>query len=295
MAQNTPIPSDLRRWVTSRLPGADHVTDVSWPRGSSRVWRVAAGADVAFVKLSPSTTDYEREIHGYAYAARALAPHEAPRLLASDPDLQAIITSPQPGDVVRDLPLEAEEERRVHELAGHLLRRWHDHSDPASGQNLEDIRASMADQAQEAAACLESTAGHLDAKQRALVQCVSRELPQLAEDLPAVYQHGDYSTRNWMWDRGHGHGVIDFAMSAYGIAVEEFVWLCGAVWAVRPDLKAAYFSGYGRPLSVSEERVLRLLTTRLGVSYLHSGLTKQKPVLVERGHLILARMTHEYR
>ncbi|MFI6809097.1 phosphotransferase family protein [Streptomyces luteogriseus] len=296
MAQNTPVPSALRRWAADHLPGVvGEPDDVSWPRGSSRVWRVAAGTDVAFVKLSPSTQDYEREVHGYAYATRALAPHEAPRLLAADPDLQAIITSPQPGDVVRGLPLEAEEERRVYELAGRVLRRWHDHSEPASAQDLEDIRASMADQAEEAAACLESTAGHLDNEQRALVRCVPQELPQLAERLPAVYRHGDYATRNWMWHQEHGYGVIDFAMSAQGIAVEEFVWLCGAVWTVRPDLKAAFFSGYGRALSETEERVLRLLTTRLGVSYLHTGLTKQRTDLIERGHLCLTRMTHEYR
>jgi hypothetical protein len=140
MAQNTPIPSDLRRWVTDHLPGmVGEPDDVSWPRGNSRVWRVATGTDVAFVKLSPSTQDYDREVRGYAYAACALAPHEAPRLLASDPDLQAIITSPQPGHVVRGLSLEAEEERRVYELAGRLLRRWHDHSDPASDQDLASM------------------------------------------------------------------------------------------------------------------------------------------------------------
>lgn len=156
----------------------------------------------------------------------------------------------------------------MHELAGRLLRRWHDQSGPAPEQDREAIRASMADQATEVAACLENTAGHLDDEQRALVQCVARELPELADDLPAVYQHGDYSTRNWLWDRDHGHGLIDFAMSGNGIAVEEFVWLCTAGWATRPDLKAAYLAGYGRTLSDTDERTLRLLVTRLGVSYL---------------------------
>ncbi|WP_259294662.1 aminoglycoside phosphotransferase family protein [Streptomyces canus] len=251
---------------------------------------MGSGPDAVFVKRSPSTTDYEREIQGYAYASRALAPHEAPRLLAADTDLQVIMTSLQPGDVVRGLPLQAAAERRVYELAGALLRRWHDHSAPASDQNLADTRASMSDQAQEATACLASTAEHLDTAQRKLVQCVAEELPQLTSGLPTVFRHGDYSTRNWMWHPTHGHGVIDFAMSAPGLAVEEFVWLCGAVWVVRPDLKAAYFSGYGRPLSDTEEWVLRLLTTRLGVSYLNSGLTKHESALVERGHLILTRI-----
>jgi hypothetical protein len=153
---------------------------------------VAAGADAVFVKVSPSTRDYEREVRGYVYAARALAAHEAPRLLASDPDLQVLMTSRQPGNVVRGLPLDVVEEQRVYELAGHLLWRWHDHSDAASDQVREDIRASMANQAEEAAACLESTAGHLDNAQRDLVRCVSRELPELAEEVPAVYRHGDY-------------------------------------------------------------------------------------------------------
>ncbi|MFE1957718.1 aminoglycoside phosphotransferase family protein [Streptomyces sp. NPDC059479] len=294
MSQNNPIPPDLLRWATDQLPGLDQVTDVSWPRADSRVWRVTAGAEVTFVKLSPSTGDYEREIRGYAYAARVLAPHEAPRLLAADPGLQTIMTSPQPGRVVRDLPLQPEEERHVHELAGRLLRRWHDHSDPTSGQDPESIRSSMADQAEEAASCLDSTAAHLDNKQRAMVQSVSRELPQLTEDLPTVYRHGDYSTRNWLWSPQHGHGVIDFAMSGNGIAIEEFVWLCAAVWTPRPDLKAAYLAGYGRTLSDTEERALRLLATRLGVSYLNTGLTEQNPVLIQRGHLVLTRMTHEY-
>ncbi|MFC4951050.1 aminoglycoside phosphotransferase family protein [Pseudonocardia sp. GCM10023141] len=141
-----------------------------------------------------------------------------------------------------------------------------------------------------------STAEHLNAEQRALVQAASWELPELAEQLPLVYQHGDYSTRNWLWDTDSGHhGLIDFAMARHGTAVEEFVWLCGAVWATRPDLKDAYLTGYGRPLSDTEERLLRLLTTRLAVSYLNSGLVKDRPDLVERGHLVLHRMTHEYR
>ncbi|BDH15345.1 aminoglycoside phosphotransferase family protein [Streptomyces hygroscopicus] len=296
MIENKPFPDDLRAWVDRFLPGVEQVTDVSWPRSSSRVWRVAAGSSAAFVKVSPSETDYDREVIGYAFAARALADHEAPWLMAADPDLRAIMSTPLPGQVVRGLPLEAGVELRVHELAGRLLRRWHDHSTPATEQDRQAVRTSMREQAQEAAACLESTARHLDGEQRNLVEAASWGLPGMAEKLPLVFQHGDYSTRNWLWDANRGHlGLIDFAMAHHGPAVEEFVWLCGAVWAVRPDLKAAYLAGYGRPLSSAEERLLLLLTTRLGVSYLNSGLVKQRPDLVERGQLILDRMAHPYR
>lgn len=290
MTPDAPIPSDLRRWISSHLPGNATVTDVSWARDDSRVWHVAAGIDEAFVKLSPTPEDYTREVRGYAYAQHALAAHEAPRLLAADPGLQAIMTSPLPGRVVRGLALQEQEERQVHELAGRLLYRWHSHSQPTPEPDRKHILASLTDQAEEAAACLKSTAAYLDSSQRALVGRVRDELPQLAEELPLVYRHGDYSTRNWLWHREHGHGVIDFAMAAHGVAVEEFVWLCGAVWAPRPDLKDAYLAGYGRALSDAEQQALLLLTARLGVSYLNTGLTKREPMLVERGRLILDRM-----
>lgn len=296
MSLTAPMPSDLRHWVIKRVPGAevDQAADVSWGRGNSRVWRVPAHEDSVFVKLSPTALDYEREIAGYAYAARVLAPYEAPRLLAADPHLQSIMSSPLPGRVVRGLPLEPDVERHVHELAGRVLRRWHDHSEPASPHAIEAVGVSMAEQAEEAATCLENTATHLDDPQRALVRSVAKELPMLAAELPVVWQHGDYSTRNWLWNpepnHGHGHGLIDFAMAKHGPAVEEFVWLCGAVWVVRPDLETAYLTGYGRSLSDTETRLLRLLTTRLGVSYLNSGLTKQRRDLVDRGKLVLNRM-----
>lgn len=294
------VPPDLRQWIDTHLPGVHEITDVSWSRESSRVWRVATTAAAAFVKLSPTVRDYDREVAGYAYAARVLTDHEAPRLAAADPDLLAIMSTPLPGKVVRGLRLDVAEERRVHELAGRLLRRWHDHSDPATEHDRQVLHAAMAQHAREAADCLTSTTAHLDQTQRALVTAASQELTQLAEQLPVIYKHGDYSTRNWLWDThtsngdGDGHGLIDFAMAEHGVAVDEFVWLSGAVWASRPDLRAAYLTGYGRPLSPVEERLLRLLTTRLGVSYLTAGLEQNRPDLVDRGHLILTRMTHDH-
>ncbi|MEU2209743.1 phosphotransferase [Streptomyces hygroscopicus] len=106
-----------------------------------------------------------------------------------------------------------------------------------------------------------------------------------------AYRHGDYSPRNWLWDEAAGHhSLIDFEESAPGIAVEDLVWLCGAAWPIRPDLRAAFLTGYGRPLSSTEQRALVLLTARLGVSYLSTGLTKTDTVLIDRGHTVLQHL-----
>jgi Ser/Thr protein kinase RdoA (MazF antagonist) len=228
MTLATSLPADLQQWVARLLPGLAAVTDVSWPRRDSRVWRVASDTGEAYIKLSPTPEDYAREVHAYQHATSSLAADEAPRLLAADPGLQAIMTTPLPGRVVKGLSLPSETEARVHELAGQLLRRWHDHPEPVSDRARDSVMASMAEQA---TACLERTAEHLADAQRALVEEVSLDLPGLAEGLPLVFRHGDYSPRNWLWDAERGtHGLIDFEKAVHGLAVEDLEWLCGAVW-----------------------------------------------------------------
>ncbi|MEV7565643.1 aminoglycoside phosphotransferase family protein [Streptomyces tanashiensis] len=286
-----PFPPELRDWVAGHLPGLDANEDRSWPRSTSLVWRVSAAGRDAYVKISPSDLDFEREVAGYAFTAAHLSETEAPRLLACDPGLRAILSTPLPGRVVRDLPLEPGTELRLYEDAGRLLRRWHDASEPGTDADRAAVRSDMEDKAREAADCLEDVAPHLAADRLTLVEAASKELPGLAEQLPLIYRHGDYETRNWLYDEATGrHGLIDFAMAAHGVAASEFVWLCGAVWSVRPELREAYFTGYGRPLTAKEDRLLLLLTVRLGVSYLRNGLAKDRDELVARGHLVLDRM-----
>ncbi|WP_246096751.1 aminoglycoside phosphotransferase family protein [Streptomyces botrytidirepellens] len=267
------------------------VTDASWPRGDSRVWRVCADLGEIFVKLYPSTEKYEREVLGCEHATQALAPDEAPHLLASDPDRSAVVLSALPGRVVRGLPLERTEEQHVHRLAGNLLRRWHDAPELISDLELQRIMASVNMQADEAAMILERIGDQLSPAEQDLVRDAACGLPHLAQSLPLAYRHGDYSPRNWLWDAAPGHhSLIDFEESAPGVAIEDLVWLCGAAWPTRPDLRDAFLAGYGRLLSSSEQRALVLLTARLGVSYLNTGLTKADTVLIDRGRTVLEHM-----
>ncbi|MER7761830.1 aminoglycoside phosphotransferase family protein [Streptomyces sp. NPDC097619] len=291
MTTAKPFPPELRDWVAGHLPGLNANEDRSWPRSTSLVWRVSAADRDAYVKISPSDLDFEREVAGYAFASAHLSETQAPRLLACDPGLRAILSTPLPGRVVRDLPLRVSSESRLYEDAGRLLRRWHDASEPATAADRAAVRSDMEDEAREAADCLEDVVPHLAADRLAMVEAASKELPGLAEQLPLVYRHGDYATRNWMYDHATGrHGLIDFATAAHGVAASEYVWLCGTVWSVRPELREAYFKGYGRPLTAEEDRLLHLLTVRIGVSYLRNGLAEDRAELVTRGHLVLDRM-----
>jgi hypothetical protein len=54
------------------------------------------------------------------------------------------------------------------------------------------------------------------------------------------------------------------------------------------------WAGYGRALTEAEELVLLLLTARLGVSYLTTGIANDNPVLVERGRRGLAGLVNSF-
>jgi len=293
MPTMTSLPPDLQQWADRHLPGPDRatVTDASWPRGDSRIWKATTPSTAAFVKMYPSTARYGRELRGCEHAARALTADEAPHVIAANEELRSVILTALPGQVVRGLALQKAEEERVHRLAGRLLRRWHDAPTPISATSRTDIMTAITDQADEAAVCLDRVGDRLSPAERDLVRKVSTELVGIAQNLPLAYRHGDYSPRNWLWDAAAGHhSIIDFEESAPGIAVEDLVWLHGAAWPDRPDLRRAFLTGYGRDLTQSEERALLLLTVRLGVSYLSTGLAKDDPVLVDRGHTVVGRM-----
>ncbi|WP_395108332.1 aminoglycoside phosphotransferase family protein [Actinomadura sp. SCN-SB] len=289
------MPADLRRWLTDHLPDITAATDASWPRTQSRVWRLTTRTSTAYVKLSPSAQSYTRETSAYRHAAAALDPDRAPQLIATDPALRAILTTALAGKVVRDLPLAPEAEAKVHKLAGRVLRRWHDHLAPVPPQARDNLTAALAGQAAEATACLDSLGGHLTEHEQILVREVARDLPAMAADLPLVYLHGDFSPRNWVWNpQTQTLGLIDFEMADHALAVQDMVWLFGAVWPTRPDLRASFLTGYGGEPTTLEQRALLLLTTRLAVSYLSAGLATNDQVLIDRGHNALGALVRAH-
>jgi len=280
------MPADLRRWVTQHLPDLRTVEDVSWCRIDSQVWRVACPTATAYVKISPARRNYTREVRAYQHAAGALGPGRAPRLLAVNPGLRAIMTSPLAGVVVRTTDLAAAEETRVHELAGQLLRRWQAHDrGPIGPATRAAAVTSIQTRTDVAAQQAERTAELLTAPELALVGHALRELPALAATVPLAFAHGDFSPRNWIWNRPTASlALLDFEKADNTIAVEDFLWLAATTWPLRPHLRQAMLTGFGRDLDDDETRALTLLTALAALSYLAAGATRQDPVLTTRAH-----------
>ncbi|MER5868057.1 phosphotransferase [Kitasatospora sp. NPDC002040] len=177
-----------------------------------------------------------------------------------------------------------------------MLQRWHSYPELVADGIRADVMTTVTAQAEEAEQCLDRVADHLVGAQHGLVLQMVHELPRLACGLPIVFRHGDFATRNWLYDRNTDTvALIDFQMAAPGLAVEDLVWLHGALWPTRPDLKDALLAGLRRKLTDVEQRVLVPLTARLTISYLATGITQNYPVLIERGHTVLDHLVNSHR
>lgn len=72
--------------------------------------------------------------------------------------------------------------------------------------------------------------------------------------------------------------------------VFDIVRLACGPWVGRPDLRAAFFEGYGRELTDKVERSLRCLAALDAVSAISWGVPHHDPEIVARGRATLARL-----
>ncbi|MET8538639.1 phosphotransferase [Streptomyces sp. NPDC005065] len=269
-------------------------TDASWAREGSQVWR-AHGAEggVWFVKVHQNERFHQREVT----ALRTWAPllgAAAPRLVAADEKLRAVVLTAVPGRPLHGVILSPRQEKAVFRRIGALARRIHYASPPrpapvGSGPAVDKAERHLA-----------AAAPHLKPGDAEFV----RDLVRQAEALPPlewVETHGDFQLRNILHtddadtaeDDDGFLGVIDLERSEPGPAVRDLVRMSDA-WAGRPELFQAFLTGYGRPLTGAEEARLVIDMALDSVSGIAFGVAHGDPELVERGRRILARLRTEH-
>lgn len=66
------------------------------------------------------------------------------------------------------------------------------------------------------------------------------------EGLEIVPLHCEFSPRNWLMFEGKTLlGIIDWERSRHGYYVEDFQRMVQDHWVLEPQLRDAFFSGYG--------------------------------------------------
>ncbi|MFI1312402.1 phosphotransferase [Streptomyces albidoflavus] len=271
-------------------------TDTSWAREESRVWRVhGVQGGTWYVKVHQNERFHRREVQALRTWARQLGA-AAPRLVAADETLRAVVLTAAPGRPLHGAVLAPGRERQIFQRIGSLARRIHQASPPRAAPAGSGPAIAKADRH------LAGARSHLRPGDEDFV----RELVRQAEGLPPlewVETHGDFQLRNILMtpdaaeeadNREVVVAVIDFERSEPGPAVRDLVRLSDA-WSGRPDLFEAFLAGYGRPLTATEQARVVIDAALDSVSGIAYGAAHRDPELVERGLRTLARLRAEHR
>ncbi|WP_328584965.1 aminoglycoside phosphotransferase family protein [Streptomyces sp. NBC_00370] len=272
-------------------------TDTSWAREESRVWRArGARGGTWYVKVHQNQRFHGREVRGLRTWAVAVGA-AAPRLVAADESLRAVVITTVPGRPLHGVVLAPEQERAVFRRIGALARRIHQSCPALSAPAGSGPALHKADRH------LAAARAHLQPGDEEFVRDLVVQAGRL-EPLEWVETHGDLQLRNILYapditaaadeeDPGPFVAVIDLERSEPGPAVRDLVRLSDA-WAGRPDLFAAFLTGYGRPLAPAETARLVIDTALDSVSGIAYGSAHGDPELVERGRRTLARLRAEH-
>ena len=254
------------------------VTDCSWPRDSSAVWRIASvSGGCWYLKRHSSDRFHTREVAALQDWAQVLGPERAPELAAADPELLIMVITAVPGQPVLELQLSAREEREVHRQAGLLLGRLHE-STQAPG-----ARADVSRLTSRVDAHLDQAGGLLTPAHRTLARDCASRLAWLSPHIPAVASHGDFQPRNWLWDpAGSQLGVIDWERAEPAAAIRDLVRLEYGPWDHRPDLCEHFFAGYGRTLTPQEREMLACYAVLDALSGLRWGMANGDDEVLKR-------------
>ncbi|MER6396054.1 aminoglycoside phosphotransferase family protein [Kitasatospora sp. NPDC001603] len=222
--------------------------------GHPVVWEVlgAAGRRL-FAKRHKNALMHQRETAAYRLLAPALGSGRAPALLAEDTRSLLVVTSALPGTPVISTDLTAAEEQEVYRQAGHLAAVIH--AQPTAGAPVGEYLPWDQERKRALARAREARLPEEDIT--VLAEATRHEPPRTA----LAYCHGDFGPRNWIVRREGDRlllGVIDFERShVEAPARRDLMRLTLQLTPRRPDLRAAFTTGYGRELTPQERAACR--------------------------------------
>ncbi|MFE7271848.1 aminoglycoside phosphotransferase family protein [Streptomyces sp. NPDC057623] len=283
------MPSALHQLVESVTDTYMVVAEHPRP-GDTRpsVWEVKGpGGDQWFGKLHAGPKLHRREVTAYQKWTAALGADRAPELVAADTQTRTILITAVPGRSLDTLRLPAEQERAAYEQAGELLARHH-----TAAADEPTLEATEEVWDETVAQLLERTATNVSEHDLAMVRMLAGEAPP---SLPPVSQHGDYMPRNWMWDETEQRlRVIDYERAELRpAAYRDLSRLRYRILRRRPDLHAAFHSGYGRPLTEEEQIACRVYAALDALDSLDWGIKHRDIDLVDEAHTMLENLRRE--
>jgi hypothetical protein len=196
------------------------------------------------VKHHESRIKHDREVRAYQRWTPALG-EKAPQLVAASSPARIIVVTALAGDACHI----ASDAADIHRQAGALLRAFHDAAQPHRLPGYHDWLAGRAYY------WTWKARGLLPERDQAIIGAHLNALA--AFDVQSgVPCHLDFQPANWLLDQAGTVRLIDFEHARFDLPVRDFVRLHFRIWATRAELRTAFFAGYGRDLTTTEQQMI---------------------------------------
>ncbi len=242
----------LRKFAYDSLGHSIHIEDFSRRYGRKSItWRITApGKPDYYLKRHEHRSHYLAEVRALDEWVQCL-PDEpwwsVPSVLATADELGAVILTGLPGVILEETPIESSTRTKLFELAGKFANLLH-----SSRIDLSSISTSQTYTDENLDRYLLLAEPHIDSATLKWVDSVVRR-SDTWEGLAIVPTHCDFSPRNWLVCEGRALlGIIDWERSRPGYYVEDFQRMIQDHWVLEPQLRDAFFTGYGREPSEPE-------------------------------------------
>ena len=254
--------------------------DLSWPASRNRVLELVAASGRALIaKAVGDVALYQRELHALRHWAPALGAC-ASALVGTDDDLCLLLLTMVPGRRAEETAASTDPD--VHRQAGRLTRLLHD----AQTATLDrDIALATARKLE-----LWIDRGRSVLSDAEIAFARSRVAPLAdAGPLLTVPCHMDNQPRNWVVSDGRV-GLIDFGGTRLDFWLRDLQRMYFQQWEHRPDLRDAFYAGYGRTPDAAERGLLTCYLAHGGLSTVVWAHEAGDTAFEAHGHRILAEL-----
>lgn len=273
------VPEVLLAFAAEHLGVVGGVTDMSWSHAESQVLLLEGASRRAVLKVHRQGRKFTQEStvyrewlpslahlsqHGISTPQLIAVREEHPRALLIE-WVDGRLLGGEVSGAYEPVLTNPATEQEFHRRAGAWLGALH-------SLDLTDEDPVTLEQAyaQRLEAWSARAAGVLPSMVVANVNHYARQALPLVSRARRVRCHRDFAPRNWLvgtvGDRPARLTIIDFEHSVPDLYLVDMQRMWPTLWRQRPDLRAAFFAGYGRTLSDEEEGALRATMAMWGLT-----------------------------
>ncbi|NKB58968.1 MAG: phosphotransferase [Alphaproteobacteria bacterium] len=260
----------------------------------SIVWRLT-GSDGSrvWLKHHKESRLYRRELIGLERFVPALGSQTwwaSPTLVAKDDEIGVLLMTEVEGEPLDLAELNSSEEAVTFRLAGRFACKLHNLqlSNPEKIAASVHVRERLEFYLAEGESAVDSaTAGW------------ARELIELAcaENCKLVPCHRDFSPRNWLVSKdksGIKFSVIDWEHASWDLWLNDAQRMAYDHWHSRPQLREAYFEGYGRSLNEAESLQLDTICLATAIASIPWAITHNDENYVNTNRMVIERIRAKF-